>query len=141
MLSVLTDGYELGKIRWIYDHTDIDQFLFLQDSVVVKDMLWIDDIFSHDESVSLSHKHFFMYMGKYTRKDLAKVDFPEVRTKSKAVRYEDEWTSKYAPDCPSLWPLYDTDVFEQRNGRLNMVLENEHIVKYKGTWHPSMIID
>lgn len=135
--------YELGKIRWVYEHTDIDQFLFLQDSVIVKDYGWIDELFSHSDSVSLSHQPFFMYLGKYTREGLSKLGIPTIHTKLEAVWHEDAWTSRYASlnDVRTLWALHDTDVFEERHGRRNMVLENPHIVKYKGTWHPSMIID
>jgi hypothetical protein len=135
--------YELGKIRWVYEHTTIKQFLFLQDSCIVKDFGWIDALFSHDKSVSLSHHQYFMYLGKYTRTDLAKVDMPVVSSKKEAVEQESQWTGRYAAaaQSDSLWPLFDTNVFEERHGRTNMVLENDHIIKYKGHWNPEMIKD
>jgi len=135
--------YELGVIRWVYEHTDLDEFLLLQDSVIVKQYDWIDEVFDYRGSVSLSHKHYFMYMGKYTRDGLSKLEIPIIQSKRESVLHEDEWTSKYANlnDTKTLWPLFDTDTFEERHGRRNMVLENPHLSKYKGTWHPGMIVD
>lgn len=139
----INEPYELGVIKWIYEHTDLEEFILLQDSVRVKQYGWLDEVFAHDGSVSMSHQQYFMYLGKYTRKGLSKLEIPKVQTKRESIRHEDEWTSHYARlnDTTTLWPLQDTDIFEERHGRRNMVLENNHIVKYKGTWHPNMISD
>lgn len=131
--------WELGVIGWAYPR--FDEFLFLQDSVIVKQLDWIDEVFDCPKSVSLCHNPFFMYLGKYTRKDLDKVELPDVSNKREAVEHEGSWTKYYASLCNpiTLWPLVDTDIFVEKHGRKNMVLENEYIVKYKGTWHPDMI--
>lgn len=133
--------WELNVIKWVFDQTLIDEFLFLQDSVVVKDYAWIDHTFNYPGSVSLTiKKPYFMYLGKYTRADLYGMKFPEVRNKREAVTNESKWTSLYTLTTKKyLWDLDDTDVYETRHGRLNKVIENDHIIKYKGTWSPEMI--
>lgn len=145
----LTVPWELNVIRWVYDHTDIDEFLFLQDTVVVKDWEWIDKAFDHPGSVSLCYKPFYMYLGKYTRFDLLTTlidhDWPEVYDKRTAVTHEGEWTSWYnftSINVKYLWDDWthtDPQMFVWHNGRLNMYYENDHIIKYKGTWSPEMI--
>lgn len=134
--------YELGKIRWVYENTTLDEFLLLQDSVVIKDPKWLDEIFDIEGSVSLSTKPYFMFLGKYVRTDLDKVDIPVVNTKLEAITFEDSWTYKYkeaANKMTYLWPLLDTAVFMEHHGRENMILENDHLIKYKGCWNPSMV--
>lgn len=142
MIVLYAYQYELGKIRLIYEHTDLEEFLFLQDSVIIKDTKWIDEVFDHEGSVSLGNQ-LFMYLGKYTRETLSKVPLPQPQNKHDAVRLEREWTRDYAEseaNIKTLWPDFvDTDKFEEHNGRLNMILENEHIKKYKGTWNVQMI--
>lgn len=132
--------WELGVIKWVYDNTSLSEFLFLQDTVVVKDYKWIEDIFLPG-SVSLCTRPYYMYLGKYTREDLAKVDMPYVRSKRDAVTHEGVWTSWYdeAAESKYLWDLAEVDRFEDRHGRANKVYENDHIIKYKGTWDPSMV--
>lgn len=134
--------FELGKIKWVYDHTDIDEFLFLQDSVVVKEYAWIDEVFDYEGSVSLCRQPFFMYLGKYTRSGLSSVSLPLIHTKRDAIMHENSWTQEYvqkAGNVAYLWPLQDGSVFTERHGRRNMVLENEHLIKYKGTWDLSNV--
>lgn len=141
--------WELNAIRWIYDETFIDEFLFLQDTVIVKNHKWIDEVFDHKGSVSLCHKPFFMYLGKYERRLLTHLDrayatsWPLVTNKREAVTHEGEWTGWYNEADPKtnkyLWDLDDTEVYEFRHGRNNKVIENDHIIKYKGTWSPEMI--
>lgn len=140
-IITVNEPFELGVIRWIYEHTDLDEFLLLQDSVVVKQTGWLDEVFDHPGSVSLSTKQFFMYLGKYTREDLSKVELPEVKTKQEAIHYEDRWTELYAKadNVKYMWPLHDSYVFEEHHERNNMILENDFIKKYKGTWNLNML--
>lgn len=139
IIVVSTGGYEIGKIKWIYDNTSLDEFLFIQDTVIVKNYGWIDEAFEKEGLVSLSKPPFFMYMGKYTRKALDGVRWPHIVSKLQAVTEEFVWTQELG-ESHILWPdLQDNESREQHNGRMNMVLENDHIKKYKGTWDISMI--
>ena len=52
-IAIDCDGYEIGKIKWVIDHTDIDDFVFLQDSVEIKDNTLFDVCFSTTHSVSI----------------------------------------------------------------------------------------
>lgn len=135
--------WELNVIRWVYDWTNLDEFLFLQDTVVLKDLGWLSYVMGDNcRDVSLCHKLYFMYLGKYTRDTLSQMRFPIVKNKRDAVTHEGEWTSKYvdrASEVTSLWDLDDTDDYLYRHGRLNKVIQNDHIIKYKGTWSPEMI--
>ena len=143
ILVVNQYDWELGKIYWVYEYTNLDEFIFLQDSVVVKDYKWIDEAFDYDGSVSIGDVPFFMYLGKYTRKNLDRVTFPAPATKKDAIIHEIHWTRKYVKhDLPTKYTmedLKDTDIFEEHNGRKNMILENDHIKKYKGTWSMEML--
>lgn len=137
--------WELNVISWVYEWTNLDEFLFLQDTVVVKSQDWLEELFDHEGSVSLCTKPFYMYLGKYTRTDLARaLPFPEVKNKRQAVDHEGEWTSWYnegSTNTKYLWDIPDPQIFVEHNGRLNMFYENDHIVKYKGTWSPEMVPD
>ena len=56
------------------------------------------------------------------------------------------WTKEYVSACGAeyvqLWnDFHDRQVFEERHGRRNMVLENAFLVKYKAHWSPKMLKD
>lgn len=143
--------WELNVIKWMYYYTSVSEFIFLQDTVVVKDHEWIREAFDHPGSVSLCTKPFYMYLGKYTSDDLDAFPhsphFPVVANKRDAVTHEGEWTSIYNRGCKNVkylwsdWHDWDPNVFVERHGRLNMYYENDHIIKYKGTWSPEMVPD
>lgn len=132
--------HEIGKIRHIYENTSIDRFLLLHDTVVVKDQAFFDLLDGH-ESVSVSNcpGPFGMYLGVYTRDTLAKVDLPVVRDREHAIELETAWCHRYA-DAGEWRLLFDdfTDATAQRtevrHGRVNLRLENDYLVKWKGTW-------
>jgi hypothetical protein len=135
-------GYELGKIRWAYEHLDVDRFWFLQDSVVVHNPAFLDEGLQADGPVSLCMDPalYGMYMGVYDRHTLRQVGIPEVNDKPTAIRLEVEWTRLYceaAGPVKVLFPdLADRNAvgIEHRHGRDNLVLRNESLTKYKGTW-------
>lgn len=140
--TVICDyGYELGKIRWIWQHTKFDRFLFLQDSVIIKDLSLIDMIFSYPKSVAISNcpVPFGMYLGVYSRETLDKTGVPKARTKEDAIRFEVDWSNKYCENesVPVLFEDFtDANATGTKKifGRTNLVLENEYLIKYKGTW-------
>jgi hypothetical protein len=136
------DTWELGKIKWLYENTTLDRFMFMQDTVVVKDESFFDMAFSLNGSVSITNdpRMFGMYMGIYTRDTLSKVRLYTPATKQDAIKAEIDWTSTYHQADPSTHLLFTdfTDATakrkEERHGRINLVLENDYLIKYKGTW-------
>src|SRR4051812_17587167 len=44
-VAIRDTGYEMGKIRWAYENTTWDEFLFLHDSIEVKRHDWIFQLF------------------------------------------------------------------------------------------------
>lgn len=139
-------SYELGKIRWAYEHTNFDDILFIQDSCVIHDLKLLDMVFGYEGSVSITNHPtlFGCYLGKYRREVLTRSKIPVVLTKAESVRQETSWTVKYAALDSTINLFDDFDVpekhfFEQRHGRNNLVLRNEYLTKYKGTWSPEQI--
>lgn len=135
--------WELGKIKWLYENTSFDRFLFLHDSVIVKDQRFFDKMFEHPGSVSVTNDPgiFGMYMGIYTREHLSRVELYSPVTQRDSIRAEVEWTARYAAfaggGIPVVFPeLRDSTNrgFVEHHGRLNMVLENDYLRKFKGTW-------
>ena len=133
---------ELGKISWMVKNTNFDRFLFLQDSVVIKNDLFFDKMFAHDGSVSVNQcpKKYGSFMGIWERKVLLETGIPVAKNRKEVIDLEFNWTPKYcaaAGSVPVVFPeLHDYNASEivMRHGRKNLVLENDYIVKYKGTW-------
>ena len=123
-----------------------DEFLVLHDSCVVKDNLLWKVVFDGywQDSVALSKEPTFMgmFIGKYRMEIASQLRPPDAENKNHAVELETTWNDEYCKlEQPVLLddPLIRTDVFEQRYGRNNMVLENRWIRKYKGTWSPGQL--
>lgn len=140
---VLSDfTFELGKIRWVYDNTTIDRFLFLQDSVVVKDQA-LFDLLNEPGSIALTNdpRPFGMFLGVYERSVLAQIKIPLPQNKQESIDLEISWTEEYCRHATVLRTAYpeltdrNATRKEQLFGRNNLVLENAHLIKYKGTWH------
>jgi len=143
-IAVVNYGYELGKIAWVMQHTTADRFLFLQDTWQVKsDSFWalLD---GHGGSVALmNHPYFFgCFAGVYERHVIEKIGVPTVTEKYQSIVLEREWHRHYVEHAgepvvlfPDLNDRNATRVVE-RHGRENLVLENDYVVKWKGTWHP-----
>ena len=97
-LLILSDyRYELGKIKWCAEHLT-NNFLFLQDSVILKQTLWIDKLFAKNKSIALFNDPaiYGTYMGIYEPLILKTMDIPIPQNKAEAVYFEIEWTKKYA---------------------------------------------
>lgn len=131
-------GFELGAFRAILDETDIDEFLFLQDTFEVLDQAFIDDVFDRDDSVALGPT-FFHYAGTWKRAVLEQMEIPVVRTKQESIHWEHTFSRLYWQRTPV--HVYDPHFhdgenqgFVDRYGRLNMLLQNDKYRKYKGTW-------
>ena len=147
ILVVINDDFEMGKLKWVYDHTDLDEIFLLHDTVEIKDTSLFDEAFGEcaGKSFALSDHPAYMgmFLGKYRRDILKLMDIPLTRTKKEAVIQEDEFNRRYCnlePHKVLLDPtLRNTDIFEDKFGRKNMVLENQYIKKYKGTWAWEMV--
>ncbi len=141
--------YECGKIGWVYRNTTLDEFLFLPDTTIVRRHEWIYDVLrSEGESVSVNAEPgaFGSFMGKYRRTILDAIGgVPNTPDKMSAVLAEMDFTKRYCTAETNLRILFPelavgiNSRFEARHGRLNVVLENEHLVKYKGAWNGDMI--
>lgn len=140
---VLSDfTFELGKINWIYNNTNIERFMFLQDSVVIKDETIFEFVYTNTGSISFTNDPglYGMYMGVYERRVLEQIEIPIPKSKNEAIAYELSWTDKYCQTAGSVTLAFDdlTDSKAKRKevvfGRENLVLENDFLIKYKGNW-------
>jgi hypothetical protein len=78
-----------------------------------------------------------MYLGKYRSDLLRNMSFPDITHKGDAVRFEGNWMEAYVaqePDYVTLGNLPHSEVFVERFGRLNMVVENQWLRRWKGSW-------
>jgi hypothetical protein len=104
----------------------LESFILLHDTMVIKDIS-LFDILKDKGNTKIANQ---MFLGKF----VAPYNLPEKpRTKAEAIDMETFW---YTPKnwellCPE---LVDVPIFEEKNGRMNMILENQFIKKYKGNW-------
>jgi hypothetical protein len=142
ILVVVNDDFECGKLRWVVENTDIEEIFLLHDTVEIKDPVFFNDAFEKYEGVGVALTDeptiYGMFLGKYRREILSKIEIPITKTKIEAVDAEMDFNKLYAENesrvvvyCPD---LRNTEVFEEKFGRKNMVLENKYIKKYKATW-------
>lgn len=144
-MVIINQGYEMGKIREAYFSTRFEEFLFLQDSVEIKDPSFIRELFEKFAGFSVSICScpcmFGSYLGKYRREVLHSIPLTETPTKVQAVEAERTFSDNYcAIEKPISYfdDLWDSPNFEVKCGRNNMVLENASIKKYKGTFNMDM---
>lgn len=131
-------GFELEAFRTILERTDVDEFLFLQDTFEVLDQGFLADVFGCPDSVALGPT-FFHYAGKWKRSVLETMEIPRVDTKIGSIHWEHTFSRLYWEREP-VW-VFDPHFHDGENkgfvnayGRLNMLLENDHYRKLKGTW-------
>jgi hypothetical protein len=140
VIVVSTDGYELGKIKWVYENTDIDRFIFLQDSVVIKNNELLMRIFEAPGSACLMDEPGCMgsYMGLYERTTLSQIEIPHSNTKRDSINYEVEWTREYVKACKNY--SHPVEIRHKivntvyKHGRENRLYVNSVYEKWKGTW-------
>lgn len=145
---VLSDfTFELGKINWMFNNTKIQRFMFLQDSVVIKNQSLFDLLFKDKGSISLTNDPamYGMYLGVYERHILEKIEIPLPKTKAESIAYELSWTDNYCKAAKNV-RLAFTDFSDSRSkrkevlfGRENLVLENDFLIKYKGNWGQQVV--
>lgn len=145
-VMVLSDySYEVGKLDFLIKQTKLDRFLLLQDSIVFKDAdKFYEKLKNYDGSVSVNRDPSFYgsYLGVYERKVLEKIQIPSCHSKKEQVILEvalsDAYCQAYGGAVPVMYPeLNDNNNngFVERYGRKNMLLENDVMIKYKGTWN------
>lgn len=118
-----------------------DEFIYLHDTVQIKDMQLFDILFSYQSMVSIS-PNFLMFLGKYNSEQLKTEQMPIVTNKHQAVDLETWLRFHLVPKygIPHLDRNFvDNNNFEFKHNRNNMILENQYLKKYKGTWDRSMI--
>jgi len=129
------NGWEVGGIA--RGAEQFDQFIHLMDTCTVQDYTLFYNLFEGKQPVMLCDK-FYSYLGRYNSKSLKSLGIPVIKTKQDAIWCEHHWHQEYIMIegvrlfTPSL-PI-TTEVFEERHGRTNMVLQNGFITKYKATW-------
>ncbi len=129
-------GYELGVLKRAYEEIRDDLF-FLQDTCEIKNKEMFDYADNQPGGVAICDR-FMSYLGKYKRDVLAQMVFPEVKDKEQSIHHEGEFNRRYIKLDKdfSYFPqrLHDSNVFEEKFGRQNMILENDFIIKYKFTY-------
>jgi FkbM family methyltransferase len=121
--------WELGGIQRGKENFDV--FCHIMDSTLIKDITMFDKLFEFapGENVVLT-KGNFHYMGKFETAKLP--NLPQVTSKDVAIMLEAHWLKFYREFKPDL-PV-ESDVFEIVHGQRRMRLENEYMVKWKGTF-------
>jgi len=123
------NAWELGGIAQGKKH--FDEFIHLMDSCVVKDITLIDKLFEIDDNVFLTNGGYH-YMGKFVSSSLPEI--PKISTKEEAIANELHWLKRPCTYFEPNLPVH-TDVFEEIHGQRRMLLENDYIKKWKGTFH------
>lgn len=149
-IVVLEPNYECGKLRFVHQRTDLDEFLFLPDSTRVKRHGWIYEMrehTGHSVAVCPEPAPFGAFMGKYRRAVMDAVPPPETLNKRAAVDAEAQWTRAYFAKATELEGIAPHVMFpdfqhgpnptriEMKHFRANAVVENDHLVKWKGCWN------
>ena len=140
------NNYEMSGIK-LGVNLEIDEFFLLCDSIVIKDPRIFDIAFEEHKgkTVYLGSK-FLSYVGKYRLDILKSMKLPTPMTRLDSCvqefsfngRYLDIEQNKIELD-PNFWK--DTNTFEFRHGRNNMINQNEYLIKYKGHWTSTMLED
>ena len=120
---------------------NFDEFILLQDSVMIKDSSLLKKMLESPNSVWLS-KWGQNYFCKYKSKILRQIPI-EINSKEDSIYWERQLHEDYrkleVPEIMLDGCLDNTEVFEESYGRNNMISENEYFKKYKGTWDISML--
>jgi len=143
-----TDDRNQYDARAVIEGIDqgFDEFLVLHDTLELKDEKFLDVIFEDlaGKSVALTYPNP-MFMIKYRKEDLDSLpsevidNLKAVHDKWSAVLQEKYFCDKYLRNSKAtvLFPKLDMaelNRYEYKLGRLNMILENDYLKKYKGSW-------
>ncbi len=122
------NGWELAVINRGKEH--FDEFVHIHDTTLIKDISLFHKLFAIEGHVVLT-KGNYHYMGKFVSNNLP--NLPRVHDKVMAIMLEVRWLDDYPytefePDLP-----VHTLVYEEIHGKKRMRLENEYMIKWKGT--------
>lgn len=131
-------------VRKMFEATNYDELLFLNESMVVKDnAIWDICFQKHKNKSVMLGERYLMFFGKFRRVMVNKLTFPDVRSKyDDVILGEGQWCRQYMElnDHVEIQPLADGDRFEMKHGRKNMVLENQYFIKYKATYNMETLL-
>lgn len=122
------NGWEIGVIERGKER--FDEFVHIMDTTLIKDISLFDKVFAIEGNVVFT-KGNFHYMGKFVTKQLP--NLPRVHDKTTAIMLEVRWLDgwQYTEFTPDL-PVHSL-VWEEIHGKNRMRLENEYMIKWKGT--------
>lgn len=132
-------GYELATIDWA--RRLYNEFILLQDSVIVKDAKAFNDAFADEGRMYCFAEKGYGYYCKFVS-SLLPEELPVAKSKMDSIRYETEWMRPLIAkhDAVMYDPvLIDCDRYDSIHGTRVMVIENPWFIKYKSCWHPSMV--
>lgn len=123
-----TNGWEIAGIQAGKD--TFDEFVHIMDTTIIKDISLFDKAFAIKGHVVFT-KGNFHYMGKFVSKELP--NLPIVKDKSTAIMLEVRWLdgftyTEFEPDLK-----VHSNIWEEKFGQNRMRLENEYMIKWKGT--------
>lgn len=142
------DFYECGALHAMRTLTDIDEFILLQDSFEIHDTTIFDIMFEEFPDISVAFGHNYShYFWKWRRSILRDLTIPVTTTKAEAIFCEIAFINEYVNYInhnlhhEGMWVLFDdfrdenpNNYWEWKFNRLNLVLVNKYLVKYKATW-------
>jgi len=135
-IVVLEPNYECGKIGWVWRHTDIEEFLYLPDTAILKRHDWIynmRDAEGQSMAVSPEPAPYGCFMGKYRRVVLDEIGVPTTPDKRSACDAEQWWCRTYYAKAGEMEGVLPPIIFpdfqhgpnpariEMRHGRRNAV--------------------
>ncbi len=126
------NGWELAVIE--RGKETFGEFVHIHDTSIIKDISLFDKLFAIEGNVVLT-KGNFHYQGKFVTNELP--NLPRVHDKTTAIMLEVRWLDgfKYTEFNPDL-PVH-SDTWEMIHGMKRMRLENEYMIKWKGTAYVS----
>jgi len=125
------EGFYYAKKHGIKD------FIILHDSMEIKDISLFDKLFELEGNVQLS-RAWQMFLGKFSLDKLPPLPHRPVG-KMAAVNFESSYLRGTKADHIPFELLKDTKVFIFKQGKKRMVIENEYLIKFKGTWETTSI--
>lgn len=132
-------------------YTQYDEVIFLHDTMELLDPGLVDYCFVEHAGVSIGFMggiDFGMNSGKFRPAVLRQMRETVLRVpqdKREATDMELGFGAEYLRYEPGAFvmpdPLIDRPVFRRRFGRVNMVLENRYLRKWKGCWNRELVGD
>lgn len=138
VIVVRCTGYEPGGLLWVLEHTDLDRWLYLQDSVTVTTELY--GLLGESGSVAVNDcpTMFGSFLGVYEREHLTACPPRWCPTKEHAISEEFSHGKRYAATSGARLLFRD---LRDNHGQVVSVLgedrlriANPYITKFKGTY-------